>query len=180
MRPFIKISLSFIFSLFLLGSCSDSMSLEEYLVKNKKDKRFFSANLSSDVLLSGANLSAEEKEKVSSIKKLNFLAFKKDSAKTGYKTSKVQLNKILENNKFKNLMNFNNDHADVQLKYIGDEVNIEELIVYAENDDIGFMVARLLGDDMKPTDFYNLIKIMDKLSLKELSKFTKDLNLPEI
>jgi len=180
MRPNIKISLSFIFSLVLLTSCSDTMSLEEYLVNNGKDKRFIAANLSSDIFLSGANLSPEEREKISSIRKINFLAFKKDSTKTGYDSSKAQLKQILDDEEFKNLMNYNNSDAEVQLKYTGDEVNIDELIVYAESEEMGFMLARLLGDDMKPKDFYNLARMMDKLNLKEVEKFTKDLDLSKI
>mgnify|MGYP006435312791 CR=1 FL=1 len=180
MRHYIKISLSFIFSLFLMASCNDTMSLEEYLVKNGKDKRFMAANLSSDVFLSGADLSKEDRQKISSIKKINFLAFKKDSTKTGYDSSKAQLKQILDDEEFKNLMNVNNQNSEVQLKYTGDDVNIDELIVFAESYEMGFMVARLLGDDMKPKDFYNLATMMDKLNFGEMEEFTKDIDLSNI
>ena len=180
MKSISTISVSFIFSLFLLASCSDTMSLEEYLVKNGKDKRFTAVNLSSDVFLSGANLSTEEREKVSSIRKVNFLAFKKDSTKTGYRSSKQQLKQILNENGFKKLVNFNNADAEAQLKYTGNEVKIDELILYAESEEKGFMVARLLGDGMKPKDFYNLATMMNKFDLKEVQEFTKGIDFSEI
>ena len=180
MNSYIKISFSLVFSFFLLAGCSDKMSLEEYLVKNGKDKRFTAVNLSSDVFLSGANLSTEEREKISSIRKVNFLAFKKDSTKTGYQSSKAQLEKILTSKEFKNLISYNNPDAQVRLQYTGNEVSIDKLIVFAESEERGFMVARLLGNDMKPKDFYNLATMMNKLNLKEVEKFTEDLDLSKI
>lgn len=176
----ITIYLSLLVSIFLLTGCNNTMSLEEYFVKKGQDKSYVAANLSSDVFLSGADLSAEEREKISSIRKINFLAFKKDSAQANYESDKVQLKKILNDEAYKSLVDYNGSGNQAKLVYTGNETNIDELIVFAENDEIGFMVARLLGDDMKPKDFYNLVKMMDKLNLKQVESFTKGLDLSEI
>ncbi|MDR9400678.1 MAG: DUF4252 domain-containing protein [Psychroflexus sp.] len=178
----LSINLSLLVSILILASCSNSMSLEEYFVKKGQDNSYVAANLSSDVFLSGANLLPEEREKIASIRKINFLAFKKDNdtVKANYEADKTQLKKILNDEAYKSLMKFNGDGNQVKLVYTGNDVNIEELIVFAESDKMGFMVARLLGDDMKPKNFYNLVKMMDKLNLKQAESFTKDLDLSDI
>lgn len=176
----IKISLSLLVSIFLLASCNDSMSLEEFFVKKGQDKSYMAANLSSDAFLSGAQLSPEEREKIAAIEKINFLAFKKDSSKTKYESDKAQLKQILKDKEFKNLMNYNGMQNEMKLVYTGSEKNIDELIVFAENNEAGFMLARLLGDDMRPEDFYHLVEMMDKLNLKQIEGFTKDLDLSGI
>ncbi len=176
----IKISLSLLISIFLLASCNDEMSLEAFFVKKGQDKSYTAANLSSDVFLSGANLTPEDREKVASIKKINFLAFQKDTSKTKYESDKAQLKQILKDKEFKDLMNYSGKENEMKLVYTGNEKNIDELIVFAENKQKGFMLARLLGDNMKPADFYNLVKMMDKLDLKQIEGFTKDLDLSGI
>jgi len=176
----IKISLSLLVSFFLLASCNDNMSLEAFFVKKGQDKSYTAANLSSDVFLSGADLTPEEREKVASIKKINFLAFQKDTFQTKYESDRAQLKQILKDKKFRNLMNYSGEENEMKLVYTGNEKNIDELIVFAENKRSGFMLARLLGDDMTPEDFYNLVKIMDKLEFEQIEGFTKDLDLSGI
>ncbi len=56
------------------------------------------------------------------------------------------------------------------ISFIGDENNIEEVIVFANKNDAGFAVVRILGKDMNPTDIMNLISAIQhsKINMEQL------------
>ncbi len=60
-------------------------------------------------------------------------------------------------------MRMKKENMNIQLTYIGGEDFIDELVVFASNDETGLLVARVLGDHMKPEDLSTLVKDIEKI-----------------
>lgn len=147
----------------LIMSCSKEQSLQEYYVDNQGNSNFLSLDLPTSLLLANQdNMSAEQRETVESIKKVNLLAFpKKDSNMAEYEVEKEKLTKILSDDKFQVLMTFNQNGNRAKVMYLGEEDAINEIIMFGEADDKGFGVARVLGDKMKPENLLKFMETMD-------------------
>jgi hypothetical protein len=46
------------------------------------------------------------------------------------------------------------------VSFVGDENDIDEFIFFAKNQDNGFAVVRILGNDMNPNNIMNMIGIL--------------------
>ena len=57
-------------------------------------------------------------------------------------------------------MNTSMGKATIQLK--GDEDTIDEVIIFGDNDEKGLILVRVLGDNMNPASFVQLIQAMEK------------------
>lgn len=152
-----------------LASCSSSQSLQEYYVDSSENSNFLSFDIPTSILnIAGANLTAEEKKAVESIKKLNVLAFKKTGENSvSYNAEKLKVNNILDNKKFTQLMKINSKFAKGVVKYIGNEDAIDEVIIYGHRDKEGFALIRVIGKDMNPADLGQLIRAMEKSDINE-------------
>jgi len=145
-------------------SCSSTQSLQEYYVDSSENPNFLSFDIPSSILnLEAANLTSEEKEAVASLRKLNVLAFKKtlDNA-LDYKAEKTKVKAILKNENFNELMRMNTPYGKATVKYLGDTDAIDEVIVYGDSKEKGFVLIRVLGNDMKPENMMQLIEAIQK------------------
>jgi len=179
-----KISCSIVIALTLIvSSCSSTQTLQEYYVDNSENPNFISLDLPASLLnLEKADLTAEQKTAYESLKKLNVLAFQKtmDNA-AAFTAEKSNLKAILKNGKYQELMKINTSYGKGTLRYLGDDDAIDEVIVYGDSDDKGFIVVRVLGDNMNPAYLMKLIQAMEKSDfngdqLKGLGDLLKGMN----
>ncbi len=149
---------------FTISSCSSEQSLQEYYIASAENPNFMSFDLPSSLLdLEKSNLSNSEMEAVSSLKKLNVLAFqKKDINEADYQTQKATIKSILKDDDYSELMKINTAMGKASLQLKGDDDTIDELVIYGDNDEKGLILVRVLGDDMNPASFVQLIKAMEK------------------
>ena len=93
----------------LLTSCSSTQSLQEYYVDNSENPNFLSFDVPVSVLnLKEADLSEKQKEAISSLKKLDILAFRKTTEnEVSYQSEKTNVKSILKNKDFIDLMKMN-------------------------------------------------------------------------
>ncbi|WP_121067639.1 DUF4252 domain-containing protein [Maribacter vaceletii] len=150
--------------LLLVGACSSTQSLQEYYVDNSENPNFISFDVPASVLsLEKANLTDTQKEAIGSLKKLNILAFKKSKEnEADFVAEKTQVKAILKNKKFTQLMKMNTSFGKATITYLGDEEAIDEVVIYGDNDEKGFALIRVLGDNMNPAHLVELIKAMEK------------------
>ena len=141
-------------SILFLASCSSRQSLQEYYVDNKENPNFISLDIPSSVLqINESALTEEQKEAVSSLKKLNVLAFRKTPENgADYKLEKAKVKEILKDDKFVELMKINSSFGKGVIKYLGDDDAIDEVIIYGDSDEKGFALIRVLGKNMNPAD----------------------------
>jgi len=110
-----------------------------------------------------ADLNQDEQLALESLRKLNVLAFKKtDTNSAAFLTEKSNVKAILKSNKFTELMKMNTSYGKATIKYIGDDDAIDEVIIYGDNDEKGFLLVRVLGDDMNPAKMMQFLQTLEK------------------
>ncbi|MFV8838697.1 DUF4252 domain-containing protein [Salinimicrobium soli] len=147
-----------------LVSCDNETSLQEYYVENQANNQFLAFDIPAS-LLTGENsrLDAEQRATLETIKKVNILGFpKKDTNSTVYEQEKEKLIKILKNDKYKQLMRYGGGDKKAELYYMGEEDAIDEFIVFGSDEEKGFGIARVTGNDMNPEALIRLLKSFDK------------------
>src|SRR5690554_1117607 len=94
----------------VLISCNDK-SLQKYLVQKQDDPKFMKVDIPTSLLEGeGNNLTAEEKETLSSIKKINVVAYPiKNANLAEYELEKKELESILAQEQYKDLTRINSN-----------------------------------------------------------------------
>ncbi len=151
-----------------LVSCNDGTSLQRYLVDKQDDDKYVKLDIATSLFESDdANFTEEQKEILSTIKKVNVVAFPlKGENAADYETERAELAKILDNEKYVLLGKVNSNGSKMTMKYLGEEDAIDEVIIFASDDTRGFAIFRLLGDDMKPGQ---MLKLMNSINSGDLN-----------
>ncbi|RMA64622.1 DUF4252 domain-containing protein [Ulvibacter antarcticus] len=142
-----------------LFSCSNNESLQRYLVDKQDDDKFLKVDVATSLLQSDENtLSEEQKEILNTVKKINVVAYKiKDGNMADYEAEKGKLAAIVSQEKYKTLMKYGSKNKGATLKYLGEEDAIDEVVVFASDNEQGFAVFRLSGNNMRPDQIMKLI-----------------------
>lgn len=149
--------------LFLAG-CSGNQSLQEYYVDNAENPNFLLIDVPANILkLDEADLDETQRAALKSLRKLNILVFQKNQENAmEYKQETARVKEILKNSDFKDLMKLNTQFAKGMIKYSGDGDAIDEVVIYGDSEDKGFGLVRVLGDDMNPAHFMQLMQAIQK------------------
>lgn len=152
---------------FTVMSCSDGSSLQRYLVDKQDDDKFLKVDIATSLLEGeNADFTAEQKEILNTIKKVNVVAYPlKNNNTAEYEEMRKELSSILDHEKYVLLGKVNSDGRKMTMKYLGEEDAIDEVIIFASDDDRGFAVFRLLGDNMKPGQ---MLKLMGSIESGDL------------
>ena len=161
-------------ALLLFVACDSGLSLQQYFVEKSEDPNFLSVDLPSSILgLNISELTEEDKKTYDSFRKLNVLMFKYSAEKQlVFRDEKSVLKKIFSQPKFNTLMTLSDKDMNAKIMYLGDDDAIDEVIVYGDMKNTGFVVIRVLGDDMNPeqlASFASHLKNM-KFDAKELKE----------
>lgn len=151
----------------LMVGCSKEPSIQKYFVQKTEDPNFVALDLSPTILNVDANkLSTENRKALESFEKMNILALRRtDTNETLYEKESKSVKAILKNEKYQELMHFGSGGSGASVKFVGDENNIEEFILYADSKDMGFAVVRVLGNNMTPTDIMNFMSVLQQSNL---------------
>lgn len=145
-----------------LSACDNEQSLQEYYVDNQNNKDFLALDVPASMFANAGNLNTDQQKTLQTIKKINVLAIPKKTENTAIiETEVTNLNNILENEKYQLLMKYGGGDARVEVYFTGDDEAIDEIILYGFDEKRGMGIARLLGDDMNPSDILNLVKSME-------------------
>jgi len=152
---------------FLAISCSNKPTLQKYFVENSESSDFIAVDLASSIInTEKVSLTDTEKEALQSFDKLNILAFQKDSVSdVKYKAEKEKVKNILKEEQYEQLMRFGNSKDGGAIYLVGEADNIDEFVLFASGDEQGFVIARVLGDNMSPNNVINLIEVIRKADL---------------
>lgn len=144
-------------------SCNQGPTLQTYFVDNELKSGFISADIPTSFIdLDKVEMTDEQKEAYESVDKLNILAFTLDeNNKEEYKTELSKVKTILKDPKYEELMRGGNStDGKFMVKFIGDVDRIDELIIFGNANDKGFLVARVLGDDMNAGKLMSLQSVL--------------------
>ena len=88
-------------ALAVLISCASAPSLQKYYIDSQDNKNFISLDVPASIINLKENVSPEVEGALSSLKKFNILAFKKDDTNgTEFKVEEEKVKAILKNPKF--------------------------------------------------------------------------------
>ena len=147
-----------------LFSCSNEKSLQRYLVDRQDDDSFLKIDIAASLLQTdNNNLSQEEKDILETVKKINVVAYPiKGENAADYEVKRQELKDIIDQEQYKMLMKYGSNKQGATLKYLGEEDAIDEIIVFASDDEKGFALFRLLGEKMEPAKMMKLMKAIEK------------------
>ncbi|WP_243471489.1 MULTISPECIES: DUF4252 domain-containing protein [Winogradskyella] len=162
-------------------SCNQGPTLQTYFVDNQVKPGFLSVDAPIGLLnIEEVELTKEQEEAYKSIDKLNILAYRiDDSNKAEYELELANVKTILKNPKYEELMRGGNSvDGRFMVMFIGEVDNVDELILFGNANDKGFVVARVLGNDMnagKIMSLQSVLKDMDfeNANLKGITDFIK-------
>lgn len=154
-------------SVVLMVSCKDEPSLQKYFVENGDKKEFMTMDISSSILnINESKLSASEKKALESFDKVNVLAFKKDDKNNAlYKKEIKEVKEILKDTTYQPLIKLNGVGHNASIMLVGDDKEIDELILFGNQKDLGFTVIRVLGDNMKPENAMEFLSVLQKSNI---------------
>lgn len=169
----IKKSMAMLLLVAAFTSCNQGPTLQTYYVDNELKPGFASFDVPTSLInVEDVEMTDDQREAYGSVDKLNVLTYiEEDTNAEDYKLELEKVKTILNNPKYEELMRGGNA-ADGKfvVKFLGDVESIDELIVFGNANNKGFMIARVLGDDM------SVAKLMSLQSVLENAKF-EDSNL---
>ncbi len=156
-----------VLGLSLLISCNSEPTLQKYFVAKSEDKNFISLDVAPSILnVDKTKLSENEKSVLKSFTKMNVLAFKADQTnKAEFETERTKVNLIMKNPEYQLLMKVGSGKDQGTVSYVGEDNHINEFILYGNKKDMGFVVVRILGKDMDPSNVMTLISMMQKSNI---------------
>lgn len=159
----IKYTTALVFAALALVSCNSNQSLQRYLVDKQEDERYIKLDIAASLLQSdNADFTEEQTAILNTIKKVNVVAYPvKGENAAEYESEKAALKAIIEQDQYKTLMKAGNNKTGMSLKYLGEEDAIDEVIVFVSDQEKGFAVFRLLGEDMRPDQMIKLMNSID-------------------
>ncbi|PCI31550.1 MAG: hypothetical protein COB60_11215 [Flavobacteriaceae bacterium] len=154
-----------IYGLFLITvlsfiSCDNQQSLQRYYIDSKENDSYISLDIPSSILqLKEGDTTEEIKDILKTIRKINFLGFQlTEETKAEFLTEKAKVKGILKQTSYQELMRLNSGSAELMVKFLGAEDAIDEVVVYGSDKEKGFIVMRILGDEMNPAQIFKMLQ----------------------
>ena len=148
-----------------LVSCNEEPTLQSYFVDKQEDNRFVKFDVPSSLITEDSDLlNAEQKEVMQSVRKLNIMAYpikEGDSLKAEYQIEKQNVIDILAREQYQTLISFGSPTQGASLKFVGETDAIDELVIFASDEERGFAIFRLTGNDMDPEKFVNMMRSIE-------------------
>lgn len=151
----------------LMIACSGEKTLQEYYVENSESSDFVAIDISAGILnMEMTKLTPEQKKAVEALKKLNVLYFKGSEEKiTQQKDEVVKVQKILSNAKYQELMKMDKGNDTAGVYFVGEDDAIDEFVFFGSQTKSGFIIVRVLGNNMSPEHIMPLLEAMQSSNM---------------
>ena len=149
----------------MVFGCSQELTLQTYFVQHQEASGFMSVDIPMSFLNPDQiELSDLQQEAIDSIDKLNMIAYSlKDGTNEELNSEVAKVKTILKAEKYNDLMRGGNPtDGKLYIKYIGEDSEIDELIIFGFSLDNGFAIIRVLGDDMELSKIMKLESVIDQ------------------
>lgn len=162
MKSFVKSIIGTFMLALVVTACNKEQTLQEYIVESKENNEYMSIDMPASIIqLDKTNISEEDKATLSTIKKMNFLAFPvSDTNKEMYATEKQKVKGILKQDVFTELMTVSGKEGNLIVSFTGSDEAIDEVVIFGAQDEKGFALARVLGENMNPADILKIAQHM--------------------
>lgn len=151
----------------MLVGCNTEPTLQQYFVKNTESKDFIALDLTTDILkVKESEISPEQSKALKTLKKMNILAFTADEKNAKkFEEERTKVKDILKNEKYQELIKVNSGKEGGAIYFVGKEDSIDEFVLFANKNDAGFAVVRVLGEEMTPTSIMTMLTVLEKANL---------------
>ena len=152
-------------------SCNQGPTLQTYYVDNELKPGFASFDVPTSFIdVENVEMTDEQREAYKSVDKLNVLTYIEENTEAEeYKLELEKVNIILKDSKYEELMRGGNStDGKFVVKFLGDIENIDELIVFGNANNKGFMIARILGDDMSASKLMSLSSVLENANFEDM------------
>lgn len=150
-------------------------SLQSYLVESQEKEGFITVDLPISFLKAKEGTSEDVQKTIESIKKINVVALPYKGNEAAYQVEKEKIKTIIsESNDYKRLMKMNMKGVQMDLYYSGKSDAIDEIIAFGYSESMGVGVARILGENMNPS---NIMEMMQNIDVDTQGVNLKNLNL---
>lgn len=159
-----------------LLSCNNELSLQRFFIDSKENDYYLALDIPSSILeLKDENASQEIKDIAKTIRKINFLGFQlTEDSKASFLAEKAKVKAILKQDSYHELMRINSGKTELMVKFLGDEDAIDEVVVYGADKEKGFLVMRVLGNNMNPASIFKMMQNVkideNNMSLNQLKE----------
>lgn len=152
-----------------ITSCNQEPTLQSYYVANESNKQFTIVDVPRSLVnTEGITLQQEQKQALNSINKLNILAFDINRSNSNtYQTELAKVKTILANNKYEELMRGSIEGGKFVIKFLGELNKIDELIIFGSTEDKGFLIARVLGNNMNAKNILSLKDVLEQANFEK-------------
>lgn len=150
-------------------SCNQGPTLQTYYVDNELKPGYAQYDAPTSLInVDKVDMTKEQRDAYKSVDKLNILLYTPNNTnKTELQTEIEKVNTILKNPKYEELVRGSTAQGKFVVKYIGEVDNVDELILFGSSKEKGFVIARLLGDDMNAGKIYSLRTVLEKAEFDE-------------
>lgn len=151
-------------------SCNQGPTLQTYYVDNELKPGFASFDVpTSFINVEDVDMTNDQREAYDSVDKLNILTyFEEDTNAEDYLLELEKVKTILKNPKYEELMRGGNStDGKFIVKFLGDLERIDELIIFGNANNKGFMIARILGDNMNASKLMSLSSVLENAKLED-------------
>ncbi|RZJ71797.1 DUF4252 domain-containing protein [Flavobacterium sp.] len=167
-----------------LASCSSEPTLQKYFVEKQEKPNFVVLDIGQSVLkVKEDALTPEQRKALNTFDKINVLAYTiKDSLhnEAEYKAESAKVKALLKDEKYQKLMSFGSGKDGGSISFVGkDDDHIEEFVIFANRKENGFVVVRIIGDEMNANSVMEMMALLresnfDMEQLKPLQQLMKN------
>jgi len=166
----IKKSIVVLFLVAAFTSCNQGPTLQTYYVDNELKPGFSSFDVPTSFLnIEKVEMTDEQREAYKSVSKLNVLTYiEENTDAVEYKAELEKVKVILKDTKYEELMRGGNStDGKFVVKFLGDIESIDELIIFGNANNRGFMIARILGNNMNAAKIMSLQSVLKDANFEE-------------
>lgn len=147
----------------LLLSCNNDLSLQQFIIEQQEKQDVLSFELSSSLLTATQDLQSEaDLETLKSVKKITVLAYQlKDTESEKYADEVQHVSEVLRQDKYAELLSYGKGEQKAKVYLVDTGDAIDEFIVFANDNKLGWLLVRILGNDMKPEKIIPLLQKVD-------------------
>ncbi len=156
----------------LVSSCEPKMTLQRYFLTVQENPEF--SLIEVPVSLLGPvseNLNAEQQQTLASVKKVSVLLYRNPEKVDFIANQQVIINEFLASDGFEPLFSAKmKREAQATVMIRGDVSQINEAVIFGYANDQGFILARILGNQMNPAAFMQLVETLKETNLEALTE----------
>ena len=160
------LSFTLICTLFL--GCNSEPSLQTYYVDHQETYGFIAMDFPISFLdIDKNNITEPEQKAINSIQKFNMLGYNlKSGSDIVYKAELNFVKQLLKEVKYNELFRLGNSKdGRIKIYSVGEDHNMDEVVVLLNSNQVGFAIIRVLGKDMNLSELMRLGPLIEKLDL---------------